>query len=643
MRKSVLAALGAAILGAAALAPQAQAAAQGYYKNFRVAVYITVDSTKRLADPKTREAEFDRVESQTHFDKAYLEDYRNNDFASDAQLESAKKFLESKGITVWGGITLAMSGSNGQFETFDYENPAQRAECKEAVEREARHFDHIILDDFFFYNTKSDLDIAAQGKKSWTQYRLEKMHEVARDLVIGAAKSVNPRAEVVIKYPNWYEHFQGLGFDLDKGPEMFAGIYTGTETRDPKVTDQGLQQYESYEIMRYYDNIAPGRNGGGWVDTYGTTYVDRYPEQLWDTIFGKAKQIVLFNWIAAADPQEAPKGDRSAWADMPTSFNWNDMLRSYKPTSAEDQGPGWGQVAGYALHQVDQVAGDLGNPIGIWSYKPYQSHGEDFLQNYLGNIGIPIEMTPHFPAGKKNVLLTREAGFDPQLVSEIKANLKAGGNVFITSGLLKALQNKGLENIVEWENTGRTVSLRNFYAGAGTSTRLALNDPKADNPAIPFPDIHFYTNDSWDVLRGEASDTSFPILMLNHYSKGTLYLLDIPENMGDLYKLPEAALNQIRAYMLQDFPLHIEAPDHVATFAYDNNTFVLESYRDTPTDVKVVLSGKGKKLVDVQTGRPVAEVPVEPGTQGRHWYQPPPSSDFSVKIEPHSFMVFRIE
>ncbi|MDE1987981.1 MAG: hypothetical protein KGJ28_15690, partial [Alphaproteobacteria bacterium] len=63
MRKSVLAALGAAILGAAAMAPQAQAAAQGYYKNFRVAVYITVDSTKRLADPKTREAEFDRVES----------------------------------------------------------------------------------------------------------------------------------------------------------------------------------------------------------------------------------------------------------------------------------------------------------------------------------------------------------------------------------------------------------------------------------------------------------------------------------------------------------------------------------------------------------------------------------------------------
>ena len=36
----------------------------------------------------------------------------------------------------------------------------------------------------------------------------------------------------------------------------------------------------------------------------------------------------------------------------------------------------------------------LGAPIGIASYKPYQSKGEDFLQNYLGNIGLPVEMTP---------------------------------------------------------------------------------------------------------------------------------------------------------------------------------------------------------------------------------------------------------
>ncbi len=43
------------------------------------------------------------------------------------------------------------------------------------------------------------------------------------------------------------------------------------------------------------------------------------------------------------------------------------------------------------------LVGKLGHPIGIASYKPYQSIGEDFLQNYLGNIGIPDRVDAEFP------------------------------------------------------------------------------------------------------------------------------------------------------------------------------------------------------------------------------------------------------
>jgi len=71
------------------------------------------------------------------------------------------------------------------------------------------------------------------------------MDEVSRELILKPAMAVNPKVRVVIKYPNWYEHFQGLGYDLDQQPRLFDGIYTGTETRDPVVTDQHLQQYES--------------------------------------------------------------------------------------------------------------------------------------------------------------------------------------------------------------------------------------------------------------------------------------------------------------------------------------------------------------------------------------------------------------
>ena len=147
---------------------------------------------------------------------------------------------------------------------------------KHVSEMTAKLFDEIILDDFFFANTKKLSDIAAKGNLSWTDFRVKTMDEVSRDLVVGAAKAANPKVKIIIKFPNWYEHFQGNGYDLAEQPRIFDAIYTGTETRDPVQTDQNLQQYESYEIMRYFDEVAPGRNGGGWVDTYDIKYIDRY-------------------------------------------------------------------------------------------------------------------------------------------------------------------------------------------------------------------------------------------------------------------------------------------------------------------------------------------------------------------------------
>src|SRR3954452_4609636 len=203
------------------------------YRNFRAAIYIPVGSTKRLADPAAFEREFARVFSQLKFDKVYIEAYRSREFATDAQLDTVKREFQAKGIQTSGGVTLAAGGwPGGQFGTFDYENPADRAECDRAVRLIARHFDEVILDDFFFYTMKTDADIAAKGNRTWTDYRVDKMREASRNLVLRPAKQENPRVRVIIKYPNWYEHFHGLGYDLVEQPKMFDAIYTGTETRD---------------------------------------------------------------------------------------------------------------------------------------------------------------------------------------------------------------------------------------------------------------------------------------------------------------------------------------------------------------------------------------------------------------------------
>src|SRR3954452_15392176 len=309
------------IVAALVFCTLASAAQAGAYKNFRVAIYVTVHDTKRLADPATFNRDFARVSSQLKFDKVYIEAYRDRQLATDAELETVKREFHAKGIETSGGVTLAAGGSGGQFGTFDYENPADRAECERAVRLIARHFDEVILDDFFFYTSKSDADIAAKGNRSWTDYRVDKRREASRNLVLRPAKQENPRIRVIIKYPNWYEHFHGLGYDLVEQPKMFDAIYTGTETRDPEITDQLLQQYESYQIYRYLSNVRPGANLGVWADTYDTRSIDRYAEQLWDGLFARAPEQMLFNWRPMAEAPPASAGERP-WAKQATSFRW---------------------------------------------------------------------------------------------------------------------------------------------------------------------------------------------------------------------------------------------------------------------------------------------------------------------------------
>src|SRR5262249_28626370 len=153
-----------------------------------------------------------------------------------------------------------------------------------------------------------------------------------------------------------------------------------------------------------------------------------------------------------ASPDAVAPGDRDPWRKRPTSFNWDEALRPSAQRAAV-AAPGWASAASLALEQVDTFIGKLGKPIGVASYKPYQSSGEDFLHDYLGNIGIPIELSPQFPAGADLVLLTESAAHDPTLIERIERKLRAGGKVVITSGLLRALQGKGIEDLIELEHT----------------------------------------------------------------------------------------------------------------------------------------------------------------------------------------------
>ncbi len=612
----------------------------GQYANFDVAIYIPVSVVQRFDNPETLSGDWERIRSQLKVDKVYIEVQRNRTLASDELLERVKTFFLDRGVRVAGGMALSDGSVGGQFRSFCYTDPNDRPFIKKAVELAARHFDEVIQDDFFFVTTKYDSDIAAKGKRSWTEFRLELMRDASENLLIKPARVVNPKVKMVIKYPNWYEHFQGLGYDLDQQPRMFDGIYTGTETRDPETTDQNLQQYESYLILRYFENIKPGGNGGGWVDTYSIRYVDRYVEQLWNTMFAKAPEITLFEWSGMG--RNIRLGDRSAWQDLPTGFNYDRMLQAYRAKNPDASSePTYASVAAYSLEQVDAFLDKLGNPIGIKSYKPYQSWGEDFLHNYLGNIGIPIDLHPTFPTDANLVLLTESASFDPDIVAKIKGQLIAGKSVVITSGLLRALQGKGIEDIVEVRYTDRKILAEEYLSGFGAGTGSSLTEE--ENPQILFPDIRFLTNDAWPIIRALANGRGYPLMLLDRYSQGILYIWTIPDNFNDLYRLPSSVASAIKDYVMIGFPVRLDGPSHVVLFVYDNNTFIVESYRHTEADVSVSLASEFTKLRNLVTGEVITgQAQIPGGRRGRRGSGERRTS-FNVHLLPHSYCVFVAE
>jgi hypothetical protein len=60
---------------------------------------------------------------------------------------------------------------------------------------------------------------------------------------------------------------------------------------------------------------------------------------------------------------------------------------------------------------------------------------------------------------------------------------------------------------------------------------------------------------------------------------------------------------EIKRYLQRDFPVRLDAPDRVSLFAYDNGTFVVQSFRDDDTAVNLSLLGEGVRLRDLSSGK----------------------------------------
>jgi hypothetical protein len=531
------------------------------YKNFGVAIYCQIRDVQRMGDLNWLESSFNLLKKNLKFNKVYLETYRDEIFPEKEDMIKIKEFFESKGIEASAGIAFVTS-EMGYPRTFCYSNPKDLEKVKGIIKFSAEIFNEIILDDWYFTNCRCELCAKEKGDKSWTEYRLERLEEVSKEYIIKPAKSINPKVNLIIKYPNWYEHYQALGYNLDAESKMFDMIYAGTETRDPEYTQQHLQQYQSYAIMRYLENVKPGKNGGGWIDPYARRCLDRWAEQIMLTLFAKPREVTLY-----------------CYGSLFESIKMEDGTEKFLSYVAP--------VAGAVFEEADLFIDKLGQPIGVPCYKPYNSFGEDFIHNYIGMLGIPVELTPEFPYNSNTIFLAESAKFDNTILEKIKGQLSKGGNVIITSGLLRALQNRGFKDIVEIECTDRKIAVKDY---------MLFMDHYKSNREIIIPEIRYFTNDSWEIVTGMNKVNGYPILLQARYGGGTLYVLAVPDNFSDLYALPQEALSVIRQTFMRDFPVQLEAPSQICLFLYDNNTFIVKSFLPHSTRCSITIKKKDAKL-----------------------------------------------
>ena len=627
---------GLILLAALISVPPAQARG---YTNFSVCVYFRYQEVHSIPGNLTQFSnQWANLEKQVKVDKVYLETTRNAELATDSDVETLKKFFNDRGIKTSGGMGLTAQESNG-FQSYDYNSPADREKIKSMSEFTARHFDEIILDDFFFSNYKGEDAIAAKGDRSWTEFRTALMDDVSKNLIIAPAKAVNPKVRVIIKYPNWYESFQGLGYDLAVEPKMYDAIYTGTETRDANG-GQRLQSYQSYLQTVYFNNIKPGNNQGGWIDGGGDA---RYAEMFWDTLFAKVPEIMLFNSV------QVSAGLRGAGGGSDTNAILANLMAPIPQPDGSTYTPNMvARTAGYSAEILDRFLGKLGQPIGVATYKPCNSVGEAFLPDYLGMIGVPVNLVPEFPTNATTILLTAASSYDPNLVAKTEAYVRNGGQAIVTSGLVEALGAKGFQGIAEIQVTGHRVMATRFGGGRGGNP--AGNSAQADLNII-LPQMRYFENDSWPAINFETAQSGYAMAIRAAYGKGTFYVLAVPDDFADLYRLPQSVLTQIRSLLGRDVFVSLDGPDHVSLFAYDNRTFIVQNFQSQPvtTRVSVVRATTLRDLLNGQTlaasqrsggggagraGRGGGRGGANAGNGG---------SSFEVPVPAHSFRVFAAE
>lgn len=390
-------------------------------------LFTAHDVKNRLSKDEGIDAAIDWCR-QTAVTKVFIESFRDGYQAERAALQHAKEQFLAAGFQVSGCVTPTQVGKKSTRWNIIacYTDPPTQDRIQSIFEFTASLFDEIMIDDFWFTDcacaecdaARAARQVTVGGKTtevsgdSWEDYRRELMLRVSRERVLAPAKKVNPRARLIIKYPQWYDTFHERGYDVDLETRAFDRTWVGTETRDYADSRWGgTVQYEAYFIMRWLGGIGGKKCGGGWYDWLGTTE-RTYVEQARQTVLGGARESLLFCY-GGLQGTTGPKNVEALRANIP------ELLAVAKEVQRRDI-------------------------VGIAAYKPANSHpgNEKRVFDFVGMLGLPLVPCHEFPTKAPAAFFSVHALKDPEFAAQLARFIKAGKPVLLTDGLAQQLTNK---------------------------------------------------------------------------------------------------------------------------------------------------------------------------------------------------------
>ncbi len=365
---------------------------------------------------------------KTAVTKVYVEAFRDGYQAKREALQHAKERFRAAGFEVSGCVTTTGVGkrSSAWKGISCYTDMPTQQRLQQIFEYAAGLFDEIMIDDFWFTDCQCPQCDAARKARTvtvgertyptagttWEDYRCELMVRLSQERLLAAAKRVNPKARLIIKYPQWYDQFHERGYEVTRETADFDRTWVGTEVRD--YNDRhwgGTPPYEAYFIMRWLGGIGGPKCGGGWYDPYGTTE-RTYLEQARQTVLGGARESML--------------------------FCYGSLLNGTGPKNIE--------VLRQNIPELLAVAAEVRRRqiVGVAAYKPANSHPENEQRvfDFVGMMGLPLVPCHEFPVEAKAAFFSIHALKDPDLPGKLAAFLAAGKPVLITDGLARQLAGK---------------------------------------------------------------------------------------------------------------------------------------------------------------------------------------------------------